>query len=295
MDELFEDVDLILTGDVRAAYATSSSPDQSEASPIATAVLPAMLVPVAEPVTADPVEPLTPPAAPADLPWYRRRLPRVALGAAGLSLLAAAGVWWFKTQRPLTPVPTARPDEAAVDPSRSQSQTEEQAFLEYLNRSLNVIDGETSALETAKAPPVLPQVPANGTVVTIPRPESRTPNIIERVFVPVFQPPQITLPTAGIPARPAAPGQSAPPAPSGSNNSAATIPNVAPVNTYVLVGVLELGDRSAALFEINGVPQRVYVGEIIGSSGWSVVSVNSKEAVIRRNGEVRSVYIGQQF
>jgi hypothetical protein len=61
------------------------------------------------------------------------------------------------------------------------------------------------------------------------------------------------------------------------------------------VGVLELGDRSAALFEVDGVPQRVYIGERIGSGGWSLVSVANEEAIIRRNGEVRTLYIGQQF
>jgi Tfp pilus assembly protein PilP len=62
-----------------------------------------------------------------------------------------------------------------------------------------------------------------------------------------------------------------------------------------LVGVLELGDRSAALFEVNGVPQRVYIGERIGTAGWTLVSVAHQEVMIRRNGDVRSLYIGQQF
>ncbi|MEB3342784.1 hypothetical protein [Okeania sp.] len=66
-----------------------------------------------------------------------------------------------------------------------------------------------------------------------------------------------------------------------------------PINT--LVGVLELGERSAALFEVDGIARRIYVGESIGSSGWTLVQVVNQEAVIRRNGEVRSVFVGQQF
>ena len=66
-----------------------------------------------------------------------------------------------------------------------------------------------------------------------------------------------------------------------------------PINT--LVGILELGERSAALFEIDGVARRIYVGENIGGSGWTLVNVANQEAVIRRNGEVRSVFVGQQF
>ena len=66
-----------------------------------------------------------------------------------------------------------------------------------------------------------------------------------------------------------------------------------PINT--LVGILELGERSAALFEIDGVARRIYVGEGIGASGWTLVKLENQEAVIRRNGEVRSVFVGQQF
>jgi hypothetical protein len=58
---------------------------------------------------------------------------------------------------------------------------------------------------------------------------------------------------------------------------------------------LELGDRSAALFEVNGVARRVYVGESIAASGWTLVEVVNQEAVIRRNGEVLTIYVGQQF
>ena len=49
------------------------------------------------------------------------------------------------------------------------------------------------------------------------------------------------------------------------------------------------------LFEIDGVARRIYVGENIGSSGWTLVKVVNQEAVVRRNGEVRSVFVGQQF
>ncbi|MFB2838274.1 hypothetical protein [Floridanema evergladense] len=70
-----------------------------------------------------------------------------------------------------------------------------------------------------------------------------------------------------------------------------------PGNQYSLRGVLVLGDRSAAIFEVGGVSRRIYVGESIGSSGWTLVEINNEnsEAVIRKNGEVRSIFVGQQF
>ncbi|MBE9228213.1 hypothetical protein IQ264_22575 [Phormidium sp. LEGE 05292] len=70
-----------------------------------------------------------------------------------------------------------------------------------------------------------------------------------------------------------------------------------PANPISLRGVLVLGDRSAAIFEIGGVPRRISIGESIGSSGWTLVEINNQnsEVVIRKNGEVRSIFVGQQF
>lgn len=67
------------------------------------------------------------------------------------------------------------------------------------------------------------------------------------------------------------------------------------VSKHTLVGVMEQGERSAALFEVGGVTQYVYIGQGIADSGWTLVSIANQEAVIRRNGEVRSVYAGQSF
>ncbi len=65
----------------------------------------------------------------------------------------------------------------------------------------------------------------------------------------------------------------------------------------MLLGLIELNDnnRSAALFEINGVTRRIEVGENIGSSGWSLQSVANEKIVVHRNGKVRSLMVGQQL
>ena len=73
----------------------------------------------------------------------------------------------------------------------------------------------------------------------------------------------------------------------------ATAIAVTPSNT--LEGLLELGNKSAALFKIDGVTRRINMGESIGQSGWTLVEVSNGEAVIRRNGEVRSIYAGQKL
>jgi hypothetical protein len=69
----------------------------------------------------------------------------------------------------------------------------------------------------------------------------------------------------------------------------------APTSAHTLVGILELGDRSAALFEVDGVARRIYVGETIGASGWTLAEIKNQEAVIRKGGDVRSVFVGQKF
>ncbi|MCJ8281558.1 MAG: hypothetical protein MJK14_17280, partial [Rivularia sp. ALOHA_DT_140] len=69
----------------------------------------------------------------------------------------------------------------------------------------------------------------------------------------------------------------------------------APTSSHVLEGLLELGEQSAALFKVNGVSRRVQKGESIGASGWTLVDVANGEAIIRRNGEVRSIFAGQKF
>ncbi len=68
-----------------------------------------------------------------------------------------------------------------------------------------------------------------------------------------------------------------------------------PVPAHILEGLLELGEQSAALFKVNGVTRRIQIGENIGGSGWTLVDVANGEAIIRRNGEVRSIFAGQKF
>ncbi|NEQ98132.1 MAG: hypothetical protein F6K30_15675 [Cyanothece sp. SIO2G6] len=149
----------------------------------------------------------------------------------------------------------------------------------------------------------------------------RFADVPERVYIPVYQPPQPsfsalpTVPITGTPAPtplassvldpPASPTNapltpvplaSTPPVPIAPPTPAAATPSTPELSyDHVLVGLLQLGDRSVAMFDYAEGTHRVKVGEHIGTSGWSLVSVSETEAVIRRNGDVRSIYIGQSF
>ncbi len=74
-----------------------------------------------------------------------------------------------------------------------------------------------------------------------------------------------------------------------------TVNAPAPAPIHTLEGLLELGNKSVALFQVNGTSRRVSIGETIGASGWTLVDVNNGEAIVRRNGEVRSIYAGQKL
>lgn len=107
-------------------------------------------------------------------------------------------------------------------------------------------------------------------------------------------------PAAGTPSAAAAVQSAAPSAPAVQPPAPQAQPATPSVSTtptaaHTLVGILELGDRSAALFEVDGVARRIYVGESIGASGWTLAEIKNQEAVIRKGGDVRSVFVGQKF
>ena len=149
--------------------------------------------------------------------------------------------------------------------------------------------------------------PTNQTVASAPLPNVATPSSASRPTVPVPAPVAAAAaipPGAPVEAAPSVPmvpvGENALPTPTeiavAPTNSAVTgLTDTTPYAEQVLVGVLNLGSRSAALFDVDGTSQRAYVGDRIGTSDWTLVSVNGQDVVIRRDGEVRSVYIGQRF
>ncbi len=299
-------------------------------------------------------------------------LPFLLIGAAGISLIGTLGIWALSHSGPGSGGLLSFNTEASAAELPKRSDNE---FLVYLQQSLDTIGAnQTSSNQTvaslpaATSAPTLPAAQSNTAVPTasmLPSLPGATanasngstsgstsngiasntsaPNVIERVFVPVYQNErtnnsaavapvasaqpeasnqtdrsQATVPVpapvaaaAALPAGTGAPAVTALPAlPGGdaalppppattaiapANSAAAAIVNTTPVSEQVLVGVLNLGSRSAALFDVEGTSQRAYVGDRIGTSDWSLVSVNGQDVVIRRDGEVRSVYIGQRF
>ncbi|PZV14856.1 MAG: hypothetical protein DCF22_08230 [Leptolyngbya sp.] len=229
---------------------------------------------------------------------------RLLLAVGCVSIVISLALWLFyqESRRPqvVSSVPVA---ETAANPVTS---TQNQ-FSDYAQKALQSIDQRSQqnmpATSTAGATAAGVAVPGMPTV-TVPKAvtsgaiaPSRVATGLERVYVPVYQFPSNFKPPNSVTPLPTGAAPSAVPkygAPARKPAAAATSP-ITPGAPRRLAGVLELGDRSVALFEINGVTQRYGIGESIGSSGWSLVEVSKEQAMIRRNGEVRSVFVGQNF
>ncbi|MGI0486298.1 type II secretion system protein N [Pantanalinema rosaneae CENA516] len=334
MDDLFEEVERFLNGGNPSLPNPALDPDPIQdrhppleepaiapplpsppvASPSSQLVLPSMIQPLpeGEPELRESVVESSPEPASAPVASPRpmgRSYDRLLLGLGCISILVTLAIWLIsqRTQQQATVVTTAVPQPSPVNPTT----VNDREFAEYMQRSLQTIDqrstapGSTILSPTALQPgTTLPPVSVPGTPAISPHTTAtltgRIPTGLERVYVPVYQlPPNLLQPGSSIAPLPG--GSSAirlPSSPTAPANKPSTAPTPSTVTAAVprtLVGVMDLGNDSAALVEINGVTQRYRVGESISSSGWTLVEISKNQAIIRRNGEVRSVFIGQSF
>ncbi len=305
MDELFEDIDKILEGGSQLP-SQPVQPDVVALQPIAVpqlALPPAIarnLRDLALKPRGGPIERVLKERTPSQPPsqattvktskeghwlgnfWSPGHLmDKLLLVATCTSLIFALFLWLVSQGKmqllPLGSTPDRLAPTTPVDPDSQ--------FAEYMQKALAAVDEQAEARQRVASVPSAPIQTNNLPTVTIPKqvgaaPQANT-NVLERVYIPVYQKPagQVVLP--GIPS----------PSPVATVTAAPALPAIA----HTLVGLLDLGDSSAALFEIRGSTKRIKVGEAIGSSGWLLVAVANQEAIIRRNGEVRSIYVGQQI
>lgn len=230
-----------------------------------------------------------------------RTFDRLLLIVGGLSVIVTLGLWLLSQRSPQRVVTTTAAS-TQLAPSAALPKTDQQ-FSEYVQRALQTIDqkapsgtptGATAPATGASSP--LPTVAVPATPAGVPSlPATRPSTTIERIYVPLKKLPANLFPD---PSKTASAPTASPVAPMPANpGTIAVNPSTlaAPVVSRTIVGVLELGDRSAALIEMGGVVQRFRVGESIGTTGWTLAEVSKNQAIIRRNGEVRSVFIGQSF
>ena len=175
-------------------------------------------------------------------------------------------------------------------------------FIEYIQRSLETIDRQVIAQEkvdTSEEDPTVVYVPVYTQAATNPIARYAPPPLPQAIPFPPPAPSEFTAvqPSTKIPLPP-------PPSESSNlrieeisqpkNNKVATAIDSPKINS-TLVGLIELGEASAALFKINGITQRIWLGENIENTGWILESVTKEKAKITNQGRSRILSIGENL
>lgn len=317
MDDLFSDLDGLLDG-ANQLPTEPAQPDYVSLKPVTIPSLDLTPSPVeAETITESAPPPKTPPApAPKTAPAAKkagigRYLDKILFGVAFTSFLAVLG--WLIVEGKIDIqrfLPQPSPSSSLPQDAVATGSEVDPEFVNYMLRSLELMENQP---QTGQA---LPAAPGTVDPVTGNPTAPQVQWVPYPVYIPynpggnstansLLPPPPVTNPnpTPQAEASPqtetqASPQPQASPSPANPPQPPEPAPTVAPLPSklHTLVGVIELGDGStAALFKIDNTTQRIGEGEPIGDSGWILVSAANQNAVIRRNGEVRSVYVGQEF
>lgn len=177
----------------------------------------------------------------------------------------------------------------------------------------------TSQEQTAPSPP--PEAPANQQTATAPSPSPTNQGGQEREIssLPALPPPPPSQSSQSTPSRSSPP---ATPSPTNSTeetpqdsetttteetpqeNSAANSSEDPPLETpapsppnrnQTLVGLLELGEHSAALLKVEGVTQRIMIGETVPDSNWTLAEISNNKARFKNGGQEKSMYVGESL
>ncbi len=197
-----------------------------------------------------------------------------------------------------------------INGSEQQISAQDLEFIDYMKRSLDVIEHQSELKlgnsDTQKQDTQVVYVP----VYNINNPTASYPTLSPSIYnlpsspsinhyppLPLIPPPPaVEIPTPTFSPSPASINKTtttelSKPLPSPSVNPKRT----SPVKSYTLIGIFELGDRSAALFKTNGVTKRIWVGEKVDNTGWILDSVTDQQAKIIRQGEIRALSVGEKF
>lgn len=219
-----------------------------------------------------------------------RSYDRLLIGIGCVSVAATIAIWFISQEAKQPPAANSAGSTQVAANAKAASNSQ---FSNYVNQALQAIEqkaqppGSGSTVKPGASTSTLPTVTLPATQ-TPARPPARPSTGLGRLLAPVTPLPAVVLP---------------------NQTASAPLPNIAAANRPTssavqpdptqrkIVGLMERTDRfpAVALIEINGVVQRFQVGESVGSSGWNLVEVSKNQAIVRRNGEVRSVFIGQTF
>lgn len=136
-------------------------------------------------------------------------------------------------------------------------------FIAYLDQALDHIPEK----------PPAPQPKPTPASVSLPPPP---PPVVVK---PMPQPPVVPTPVAIVPPSPVV---------------SPTLPPPQPGPRPVLVGLLQMGPQSVAMFQIGDTTQNVSIGETIGSTPWQLREVREREVVLGKGQQQRVLLVGQE-
>ena len=218
-------------------------------------------------------------------------------------------VWWLTGHSyygKLFPFSTLR---TLLNMSEQQISAADLQFIDYLKRSLENIERQKSTQLSDSATkaensdvvyiPVYNLNNNNSVSATNIFPSTFPPNssINSPLPIPVVPPPPpVQSPTSTLPASPMMNSSSTAVKPSSpTNTKKSSSASTSSLKDYTLIGIVELGKRSAALFKVDGLTKRIWVGEELNNKGWILDSVVNQKAKITRQGETRYLSVGEKF
>ena len=217
-------------------------------------------------------------------------------------------VWWLTGHNyygKLFPFSTLR---TLLNMSEQQISATDLQFIDYMKRSLDNIERQKatqlsdSATKAENSDVVYIPVynlnnqnsvsPTNTFSSTLPLNSSINNSPLP---IPVIPPPP-QLPASTFSASPLMNSSSTEAkSPSAANINKSSSATTSSLKDYTLIGIVELGKRSAALFKVNGLTKRIWVGEELNNKGWILDSVVNQKAKITRQGETRYLSVGEKF
>ncbi len=186
-------------------------------------------------------------------------------------------------------IPAYTPVYSNISNSQIQSNDSLAPVAENLRRSLDEIPDKPNDVNPK-------QIPNSNTLTNSVIDTPVNSPQVKPIYIPIYQP---TAPTPSVPSNPT---------PITPTNTAVSA--IAPVlrdkrsdkkfdkktaGTYTLIGVLELGDRSTAIIDINGSIKSLKIGSVVADSGWTISRIAQQEVLLKRGSEDTTVTVGQKF
>ncbi|MFW6316407.1 MAG: hypothetical protein ACOC1Z_04810 [Cyanobacteriota bacterium] len=190
-------------------------------------------------------------------------------------------------------------------------------FINYMERALAQIDREQALKAKAQdlTPAVTPSVeipPVSTKPSPEPKSEEQTPSSpppetnqggqeTDISSLPALPPPPPSQSTPTETETPAAEDAQTDPPPTEDSSPLEVNPpteeteSPPPSRDQTLVGLLELGEHSAALLKVEGVTQRIMIGETVPDSNWTLAEISNNKARFENGGQEKSMYVGESL